>query len=72
MNRTKQKGSIEPTTVFFIFLMIVMIGFIIGSGKEDKNRTIRHQNCLEWISEAISDPNETEQRSTLLKTCMEQ
>lgn len=70
-NINKQKDSIViiGISIIILFIFILMLSF---RTKYDIARLQKYDTCLTEAITAIPDPNETEQRSTLLKTCMEQ
>lgn len=59
--------------IFFFSLFIVMA--VVEALPTDSNKeTVRQRkwdSCLEVVNKAIPDPNATEERSALLKTCYE-
>jgi len=74
-NKTKRQGGVDNQARLGVIVACLMLtGFImfITDNHESRIKSLeQNDKCLQAMQEAIPDPNETEERSLLLKECYE-
>jgi len=71
MNK-KQKGSVELQIILILMSLVIFIASAnILNLKKDVVSFQSHDSCIEALYETGIDPNDTEERSSFLKNCID-
>jgi len=72
-NKSKRQGGSSDVEMMIMFLALTALCLMFITDNHESRIKSLEQNdkCLQAMQEAIPDPNETEERSLLLKECYE-